>query len=73
MKKLTCIKVCLCAIILSGVVPIFAQNTVDQRIEMIDLKMNLAETKLELLDSRVLLWEEKPSLLEMKLRERVDG
>ncbi|MFC2112448.1 hypothetical protein ACFLTA_04195 [Bacteroidota bacterium] len=69
MKKPTYITVCLYAIILSGVVPIFAQNTVDQRVEMIDLKMNLAETKLELLDSKVLLWEEKPALLELKLRD----
>ena len=69
MKKLKNLAVCLHAIVLSGFVPMFAQDADVQRIDVIDLKMNLAETKLELLDSRISLWEEKPALLDMKLRD----
>ena len=69
MKKSKNLAVCLYAIILSGFVPLLAQDTDDQKIDMVDLKMNLAETKLDLLDSKIRLWEEKPALLEMQLRE----
>jgi len=69
MKKLKNLTVCLYAIVLSGFVPIFAQDADDQRIDMVDLKMNLAETKLDLLDSRIALWEEKPAMLDMKLQD----
>ncbi len=60
---------CLYVIILSGFAPLPAQNTDYQKIDMVDLKMNLAETKLDLLDSKIRLWEEKPALLEMQLRD----
>jgi hypothetical protein len=66
MKK---ISIWLHAITVSGFVPSLAQDTVDQRIDVVDLKMNLAETKLDLLDSRIRLWEEKPALLEKQLRD----
>ena len=46
-----------------------AQDTNDQKIDMVDLKMNLAETKLDLLDSKIRLWEEKPAILEMQLQD----
>jgi len=69
MKKLKNLAVYLYAIVLSGPLPIFAQDADDQRIEMVDLKMNLAETKLELLDSRIRLWEEKPAVFDMKLQD----
>lgn len=69
MKKLMNLAVCLHTIVLSGFVPMLAQDTDDQRIDVVDLKMNLAETKLELLDSRIRLWEEKPALLDVKLRD----
>jgi hypothetical protein len=69
MNNLKKILICLCAFTLSGTVQSFAQDTVDQQIDVIDLKLNLAETKLDLLDSRILLWEEKPALLEKQLRD----
>jgi hypothetical protein len=69
MKNSKNLAVCLHVLILSGFVPIFAQDAEDQRIDIVDLKMNLAETKLELLDSKISLWEEKPALLDMKLKE----
>ncbi len=69
MKKLKNLAVCLHAIVLTGFVPMLAQNSDDRRIDMVDLKMNLAETKLDLLDSKIRLWEEKPALLDMKLKD----
>ncbi len=69
MKKSKNLAVCLYAILLSGFVPVLAQDKDDQRIDIVDLKMNLAETKLDLLDSKIRLWEEKPALLEMKLQD----
>jgi hypothetical protein len=69
MKKLKNLTVCLHAIVLFGFVPMLAQDADDQRIDMVELKINLAETKLELLDSRIRLREEKPALLDMRLRD----
>jgi hypothetical protein len=69
MKKTKNLAVCLSAIILSGFAPLPAQDSDSQKIEMVDLKMNLAETKLDLLDSKIRLWEEKPAVLEMQLRD----
>lgn len=69
MKKFKSLAVCLYAIILSGFAPLAAQVADYQKIDMVDLKMNLAETKLDLLDSKIRLWEEKPALLEIQLRD----
>ncbi|MDF1575840.1 MAG: hypothetical protein P1P86_11690 [Bacteroidales bacterium] len=69
MKKSKTLAFCLYAFLLSVFVPFSAQDANLQQIEMIDLKMNLAETKLDLLDSKIRLWEEKPAVLEMQLRE----
>jgi hypothetical protein len=69
MKKSKKLSICLYAIILCGFVPLLAQDTDDQKIDMVDLKLNLAETKLDLLDSKIRLWEEKPALLEMQFRD----
>ncbi len=69
MKNSKNLAVCLIAIILSGFTPLLAQDSDYQNIEMVDLKMNLAETKLDLLDSKIRLWEEKPALLEKQLRD----
>lgn len=72
MKQSKKLSVCLFAFMLSGFVPLPAQDTTDQKIDMVDLKMNLAETKLDLLDSKIQLWEEKPALLEMQLQDIED-
>jgi hypothetical protein len=69
MKNSKNLAVCLYAIILSGFTPLMAQNSDYQNIDMIDLKLNLAETKLDLLDSKIRLWEEKPALLEKQLQD----
>ena len=69
MKNSKNLAVCLYAIILSGFAPLPAQDADYQKIDMVDLKMNLAETKLDLLDSKIRLWEEKPAVLEMQLRD----
>ncbi len=69
MNTLYTLAVCLFATMLSGIVPVVAQDTDNQHFNTIDLKMDLAETKLELLDSKIRLWEEKPAVLEMKLRD----
>ncbi len=69
MRKSKNLAVCLYVIVLSGFVPMLAQDADDQRIDMVELKINLAETKLELLDSRIRLREEKPALLDMRLRD----
>jgi hypothetical protein len=68
MKNPKNLAVCLYAIMLSAFAPLPAQDAEYQKIDMVDLKMNLAETKLELLDSKIQLWEEKPALLEKQLR-----
>ena len=69
MKNFKNLAVCLYAIILSGFAPMPAQDSDTQKIDMVDLKMSLAETKLDLLDSKIRLWEEKPAVLEMQLRD----
>jgi len=65
--------ICLYAIILSGFTPLLSQDADYHNIDMVDLKLNLAETKLDLLDSRISLWEEKPALLEKKLQDIEDN
>ena len=69
MKNSKALAVYLFAILLSGYASLLAQETDYQQIDMVDLKMNLAETKLDLLDSKIRLWEEKPAVLEMQLRD----
>jgi len=69
MKNSKYLAACLIAIMLCGFTPLPAQETENQKIAMVDLKMNLAETKLDLLDSKIQLWEEKPALLEKQLRD----
>ena len=69
MKHSKCLAICLFTLVWSGMAPLYAQDADSQKIDMVDLKMNLAETKLDLLDSKIRLWEEKPALLEMQLRD----
>ena len=69
MKTSRSLAVFLFAIAFSGIAPVIAQSADNQRIDIVDLKMNLAETKLDLLDSKIRLWEAKPAALEMKLHD----
>ena len=53
--------------------PTHAQSEDEQRINMLDIKMELVDTKMELLNSKIRLMEEKPAILEMKFQELEDN
>ncbi len=47
----------------------YGQDTISQKSEMLDLKLQLLDSKLELLDVKIKLWESKPKELDVKLKE----
>jgi len=49
--------------------PANGQDTISQKSEMLDLKLQLLDSKLELLDVKIKLWESKPKELDIKLNE----
>ena len=49
--------------------PFYGQDTISQKSEMLDLKLQLLDSKLELLDVKIKLWESKPKELDIKLKE----
>jgi hypothetical protein len=49
--------------------PLYGQDSLSQKSQMLDLKLQLLDSKLELLDSKIKLWEAKPKELDIKLTE----
>lgn len=56
-------------IIMASGLPAYGQDTISQKSEMLDLKLQLLDSKLELLDVKIKLWESKPKELDIKLNE----
>jgi hypothetical protein len=47
----------------------YGQDTITQKSQMLDMKLQLLDSKLELLDVKIKLWESKPKELDIKLKE----
>ncbi len=47
----------------------YSQDSISQRSEMLDIKLQLLDSKLDLLDTKIKLWEAKPKELDVKLTE----
>lgn len=45
------------------------QDSIQQRSQMLDIKLQLLDSKLELLDTKIKLWESKPKELDIRLSE----
>lgn len=56
-------------LIMASGIPVNGQDTLSQKSEMLDLKLQLLDSKLELLDVKIKLWESKPKELDIKLKE----
>ncbi|MBN2214215.1 MAG: hypothetical protein JW723_08220 [Bacteroidales bacterium] len=56
-------------IIVAGYVNSYPQDSVANKMELLDLKLQLIDTKLALLDSKINIWETKPRELELMLGE----
>ncbi|MDX9772935.1 MAG: hypothetical protein RBT02_05865 [Bacteroidales bacterium] len=56
-------------IIMASAPSSYGQDTISQKSEMLDLKLQLLDSKLELLDVKIKLWESKPKELDIKLDE----
>lgn len=48
---------------------VYSQETMEERSQMLDVKLQLLDSKLELLDAKIKLWEAKPKELDVKLDE----
>ncbi len=48
---------------------LLAQDTYDEKSEMLDLKLELLDSKIELLESKLKVWENKPQELDMALKD----
>ena len=69
-QKLTCLTVTVVfLLIMASWLPANGQDTISQKSEMLDLKLQLLDSKLELLDVKIKLWESKPKELDIKLKE----
>jgi hypothetical protein len=69
-QKLTCLTVTVVfLLIMASGLPANGQDTISQKSEMLDLKLQLLDSKLELLDVKIKLWESKPKELDIKLKE----
>jgi hypothetical protein len=74
MKK-TVLKISLILIIALSIncVSAKSQDSIDNKMKLLDLKMQLIDSKLELLDSKIKMWERKPEELDIKLAELDNG
>ena len=69
-QNLTCLTVTVVfLLIMASGLPVKGQDTLSQKSEMLDLKLQLLDSKLELLDVKIKLWESKPRELDIKLKE----
>ena len=50
-----------------------SQDSIDNKMKLLDLKLQLIDSKLELLDSKIKMWERKPEELDIKLAELDNG
>ena len=73
MKSLMSLSALLLSVFLFWDAPTFGQGEDEQRINIVDIKMELVDTKMELLNSKIRLLEEKPAMLEMKFQEIEDS
>ena len=48
---------------------LLCQDSIDNKMKLLDLKLQLLDSKLELLDSRIESWEDKPKKIDRKLEE----
>ncbi len=69
-QNLTCLTVTVgFLLVMASGLPANGQDTISQKSEMLDLKLQLLDSKLELLDVKIKLWESKPKELDVKLEE----
>lgn len=69
-QNLTCLTITVLFVLAMAYgLPVNGQDTISQKSEMLDLKLQLLDSKLELLDVKIKLWESKPKELDIKLKE----